>query len=227
MQELLQAAFSPPNLLYTILLLVVLLYWLSVFIGALDLEFLDVDLDLDPEVDLELEVDVDADIEVDAEVEGTGTNSPNFIIQALSFFNLGKVPFMVFASFLILSMWLISMVGNAMWGGVIPFFPLILVVPNVIISLFLTKIFSWPFAQLFSKIKHETASGRDLVGKIATLTMAAEPGRISQVDLVDDDTHYLLSVRSKDEASLSRGQQVLLVEYNAQTDEYLITSFDH
>ena len=82
MQELLQAAFSPPNIVFTTLLLVVLLYWASVFMGLLDMGSFDVDLD----VDLDVDVDIDADVDADADVSAGG------IAGILHFFNVGQVP---------------------------------------------------------------------------------------------------------------------------------------
>ena len=43
MLELFREAISPPNLLYTLLLGLVMIYWVTVLIGALDLDFLNVD----------------------------------------------------------------------------------------------------------------------------------------------------------------------------------------
>lgn len=47
MRELLEAALLPVNLMYTSLLLFMLVYWLSVIFGALDVHFLDFNLDAD------------------------------------------------------------------------------------------------------------------------------------------------------------------------------------
>ena len=64
MKELFNAAISSPNIIPTALLGLVLLYWLTVVIGALDFDALDFD------------VDTDIDTEVDAGVgAGVGANS--------------------------------------------------------------------------------------------------------------------------------------------------------
>ena len=44
MIELIQAAFSPVNLVLTVPLLLMVLYWITVILGVLDVEFLNVDL---------------------------------------------------------------------------------------------------------------------------------------------------------------------------------------
>ena len=114
MQELWQAAFEPVNLFYTILLGLILLYWLSVLVGALDLSALDFDLDVD--ADMDMDVDVDADIDADAEME----SSLGWMAGALHFFNFGKLPFMILMTFVILPAWVLSIglnenLGHGRW----------------------------------------------------------------------------------------------------------------
>ncbi len=102
MQELFQAAFSPPTIVFTTLLCLVLVYWLTVFMGLLDIGAMDIDIDID--------ADVDVDVDVDGDVSVGG------ISGILFFFNFGRVPFMVVLSFLILSMWAISIMLDHYWG---------------------------------------------------------------------------------------------------------------
>lgn len=66
-----------------VLLLVVMLYWVSVFMGLLDMGFFDVDLDVDMDVDVDVDVDIDVDVDVNVEVIGGG------LVGILYFFNFG------------------------------------------------------------------------------------------------------------------------------------------
>ena len=43
--EALHEAFMPTNLVFTILLMMIVLYWLMVILGALDTDFLDIEFD--------------------------------------------------------------------------------------------------------------------------------------------------------------------------------------
>ncbi len=45
MNDLLQAAISAPNIIPTALLVFVLVYWLVVILGAIDIDFFDVDVE--------------------------------------------------------------------------------------------------------------------------------------------------------------------------------------
>ena len=43
MGEVLHEAFMPMNLIFTVMLLMVVIYWIMVILGALDTDFLDID----------------------------------------------------------------------------------------------------------------------------------------------------------------------------------------
>ncbi|MEO0895491.1 MAG: hypothetical protein AAFY71_03655 [Bacteroidota bacterium] len=225
MMEIIRVAFLPTNVIYTFLLIVVLIYWLTVFLGLLDLEFmefdLDMDADLDLDVDVDLDVEVDADIDTDAEIGG----SSSWFLQGLSFFHLGKVPFMVFFSFLTLSMWAIALLVYDFLGESIPSIGLWILLPNLFVSLFITKLTTWPLVPVFKTLNKEAKHYKELVGKIATLKLDAYPNKRSQAE-VDADHHFLLNVKNEGEDVLKKGSRVLLVEFRVEKDEFLITPFD-
>ena len=62
MNELIQLALHPFNIVYTMLLIIAVLYWLTVIIGVLDINALDINFDLD----------VDSDIDIDGEMNAGG-----------------------------------------------------------------------------------------------------------------------------------------------------------
>ncbi|MEM7374292.1 MAG: hypothetical protein AAF587_37200 [Bacteroidota bacterium] len=231
MTQLLNEAFAAYNLPYTILLIVVLLYWATVFFGFLNLDSfdldIDADLDIDIDVDVDLDVDVDADLDVDAdadtEVSGGGGS---WLASTASFFNLGAVPFMVFMSFLILSMWSISVLGNYYWGHEIGWFPLLLIVPNLLVSLFVTKFASAPFKPIFKKLNQESRGNRDIVGKQCVISLAIQDGRLGQADLFVDGQPLRLTVRSQDKQSIAKGSKALIVEYDKEKDDFIVVPFD-
>jgi hypothetical protein len=91
MTELLHVAISPPNVFPIALLVFVLLYWLTVLIGLLDFKTLDISTGHD--------FDGSHSAHVSTDHSGVGVSWLN---NALTFFNLGRVPLMVFLSFVVL-----------------------------------------------------------------------------------------------------------------------------
>ncbi|MCI4668126.1 MAG: YqiJ family protein [Bacteroidia bacterium] len=227
MKELIQVAFQPTNLIYTVLLMVVLVYWLTVFLGFLDLDFLDIDIDTDLDLEMDVDIDADMDVDVDADtdtdIDGDGAG---WFLKGLSFFNLGKIPFMVFLSFLSLSMWAIAMFSFAYFGQSLPWIGLIILLPNFMVSLVVTKFFTWPMIPVFKSLNKEASSFKDLVGKVATLKMDAYPNKRSQAEIMSNGSSFLLNVRSSDDQIIKKGTKVLLVEYRADPSEFLITHFE-
>ena len=123
MQAFLDLAFSGVNLIATILLIFVMIYWIIVILGVIDVDTLDIDLDLDADVDL----DVDGDVEV----SGDGLSS------VLSFFNIGHMPLMIFLSFLAFPMWVLSLWSTDFIGADSVLINSALLLASFVVSLFI------------------------------------------------------------------------------------------
>lgn len=223
MGELFRESLTIANLPYTILLGLTLLYWLTVFFGALDLEFLDFEVDADIDADVDLDVDIDAD--VDADVDAGGGNGAGWFMTGLAFFNLGAVPFMVFMSLFVLTLWVTSILVNSLWLDLGEWAFFILLVPNLIVGLFVTKVLSTPFKGVYKKMNAKGTSKRELVGKIADVTMTVRPNRIGRVELTHNDTHFTLDVRIEGDEEIQEGEKAILVQYDAQADDFVVTKF--
>jgi hypothetical protein len=216
MEQLLQVALAPANVFYTILLGFIMLYWLTVFLGALDLEFLDFDLDADHDLDL------DGDIEGDADLDG----GSGWGMNALSFFNVGQVPFMIFLSFLVLAMWVGSLLAYDAFGQDSEWFFLSWLLPNLLMGLLITKLASTPFKGLHRRLNEGGIQKRELVGKIGEVILTIRPDSLGRIELLVGEDTFVLDVLSADEASISVGQQALIVEYDQQADTYRAQRFE-
>jgi Protein of unknown function (DUF1449) len=164
MLELLNASFSLSNLLLTSLLGLILLYWASVIAGALDMKSIDVSMDKDIHFDKDLHIDKDIavdinkdisigkDIHTDKEIVGNS----NFFVDFLRFFNFGQVPFMVVLSILVLIMWSVSVYCNNPQSFINPSqsvgLAFLLLIPNLFLSLFITKFLTAPLIPVFRKL---------------------------------------------------------------------------
>jgi len=228
MTEFFNFAFAPANLFYSLLLCIILIYWMTVFLGALDLDFLDfdIDTDVDMDVDVDVDVDIDADVDVDSEVEtDVSGGGGGLFLSALSFFNIGMVPFMIFVSVLVLSMWAIAIFFNNTIQNTTNFG--LWIAPIFISGLFVSKIFTAPFKAMHKRMTKTAVSKKQLVGKIAKVTLSISNGKAGQAELNYEDSHFLLTVRSEDESeSIPKGSQVILTEYRDDRDYFLVTRFE-
>lgn len=220
MTDLLQAAFSPVNIVYTILLMVILLYWVSVILGALDIGAFDfdVDTDMDIEVDMEVDADLDADVDTDAEVSGGGV-----LLATLKFFNFGRVPFMVLMSFLIISLWALSILGNHHLSDGSIWFPFLIFIPILFISLIITKVVTTPLAGFFEKLNHEEEE-INFIGKIGKVILPIPRGKLGQIEVAVNNSFITLDVIGSKKVSrrIDKGKEVLIVGQEASNNRYIV-----
>ena len=140
MQELIHFAVEPCNIVFTTLLIIIGLYWVSVLFGAMDLSSFDIDLDT------EVEVDVDMDADTDLETGSSG----GWMLSALHFFNFGRMPFMLIMSTLILSLWALEILSNYYIGNGRIDIMLAFFFPILLVSLMITKLVTTPLVPLFA-----------------------------------------------------------------------------
>ncbi len=214
MLELFHNAFSPPNLIPTTLLFLCIVYGIMVILGALDANFLDfdVDADLDIDLDVDMDMDVDADIDADTDIDANSSGSSFGLASILKFFNIGQVPFMIYLSILSLFLWPFSILLNYSIQNTSFALGLILLVPNLIASLFLTKIVSTPLAKSFSKM-NKGHKDEDLIGKAGTVVLTISGQKMGQVEYVGEKGDFLLlNAKTKEGIHIKKDSKVEFIE---------------
>lgn len=229
MSEFFNNAFGPQNLVYTILLLLVLFYWFTVVVGVFDVDSFDVDVD----VDVDIDVDVDVDVDADADVDGGSSGSVNPFFKFLAFFNIGKVPFMIFLSFLVLFLWTGGMLANKylnidQQGMPSALFGLVMFLANFCVGIFLTKAVTQPMRGLFKETTSEFETRDDILGKVCEIIVRTSHTGIGQAELQGEkEAAILLSVRSQEELTLNKGDKALIISYDEEGEFYYVTPFNH
>lgn len=217
MTQLLHAALSPPNLLPTGLLVFVLLYWLTVIVGLLDFKTLD--------LHIHHNYDVPHDAHVAPDPSGAGVAWLN---HALAFFNLGRVPLMVFLSCVALPLWVASILLNHYLGNTSLLLGLGLLVPLLIGSLLLAKVLTLPFVRLFAALERNHDDGAQPLGKVCTVLLPASREQLGQASVrLQNGAPLVLNVRAASAAAeLRKGDSALVIDYDAARRCYLIEPYD-
>lgn len=205
MLKLLDAAVSAPNIIPTALLVFVLVYWLVVILGAIDLDFFDVD------VDLEAEADVDGELSV------------SWLNHVLAFFNLGQVPFMLFLTFLVVPWWAITVLGNHYLGNESFALSLVVLIPALLVSLFVAKFLTMPFVRVYQALDQE--DNTTPVGKICQMTSGASHAKVGQAQVTTNGAPIVLNVRAYEGRSLLAGDSAMVIEYDAGRNVYLVEPY--
>jgi hypothetical protein len=207
MNEFLNLIFNGANAIPTALLLFILIYWIIVILGLLDTEFLDFDLDFDGEADFEVDGDVSGDV--------------SWLNSALSFFNLGRIPFMIWLSFLSLPLWMLSINVNSFFGIENFFFGLISLIPLLFLSLFISKVLTLPFIRFFDKINEDTKK-KEIVGRLGKVISSATSDSKGMAEINYEGSFLSLYIRTSKNISVRKGDQVLFIESLSEPGVYLV-----
>lgn len=213
MQEIIVAAFSPVNVVLTVLLILVVLYWLMVIFGAMDLDFLDIDFDND----------VDMDFDADAEIDGDA----GFLRGVLEFFYIGEVPVMILFSILILSMWAVSMIVNHVLnpaGSVLLGLPIFCV--NLVVSIMICRVFAMPFRKVFSALNKDVNASGDVMGRICIVTTTQVSKKMGQAEMPSRGAPVLLNVMAEGDNVLNKGDEAVVIGRNSEDGVYIIAPVD-
>ncbi len=206
MLEIFKSAITGVNIIPTVLLGLIILYWITVIIGAIDIDLFDIDLDLDiPE----------------------GEVITNPFHGFLAFLNVGDIPFMLVLSIFSLCLWTISMII-----GVFPivsegFVNTILIIPNIIVSLFITKAVTHPLKGLFKGIMKDVESDIKIEGQLCTLVCDVNYGRLGQAEIERLGSSILINVKVDDEEeALLKGDKAIVVKKVDDRSYYIIKKFE-
>lgn len=222
MQELLHYAVEPVNIVFTGLLIIVIMYWLSVMIGALDLSSFDFDFEADVDVD----VDVDVDTHVDKHVDLDGPDAAGWISSIGQFLNLGKIPFMVIMSVFVMTLWALELLSNYYLGGSQTGFMLALLIPTIFVSLVITKILTTPLVKLFEKLDAGGAAPIDYIGMECTLRLSAETNQLSQAEVMLDGNPLTINVKHTQAKQLPKGSKAIITKASPDQKFFFVRPID-
>jgi hypothetical protein len=193
MSDFIRTAMSFPANLFGFGLVVVLLYWLTVLVGAVGIDALD------------------GGEGIGTDPAGTGPAG------ALAAAGLGGAPVSVTLSLLISISWFASLSGAALvegagGGGLAR----LLVLPAALLAAWtLTRLLVRPLARL---VPRETGTGhRDLVGRVCVVRTGHVSHRFGQAEITaDDGSAVLVQVRARgeDAAGLGAGSTALVFDYD-------------
>lgn len=220
MVEFLTAAFAPVNVLFTVLLLVLGLYWVLVILGTLDIDVFHIHLPHGG-----LDADMDADVDAGGHVDGI---EPGIGHSVLHFFYIGEVPTMLLVSVMVLSLWAFSMLGNHYLNpensgamAVAIFFG------NFATSTVVLKFVALPLRTFYFILNKDYNAPGDVVGKVCrVVTTHVTLEKMGQAEVPTKGAPILLNVLARDEHVFNRGEEALVVERDVAKGTYRIAPVD-
>ncbi len=209
MTEFLQECFLTANLPATVLLLLVLGYWLMVIVGVLGMDAFDLDLDLDGEFD------------VDGGLDGDVHGGP--FSAFLEFMYLGDVPVVIVGSFFVVFMWIVTMVSNHYLNSDYSFLVMLMwIVPNIIISLLATKFAISPFSKMFQNYDNLDDTRENMIGQLGMVKTSHVTDKFGQLEITQDGPPLVINARTHPGTKLCKGDAARIVSYNSMDGTYLV-----
>jgi len=253
MTEVLALALSFPAVVYTVLLGVVLVYWLFVVVGAINLGDGSPDgaLDgFDPEAavgaakgalegaakgalqgHLDGVADAAADVADvgDAGDVGDGDAGDSAVAALIHALHLRSVPATVILSLIITFSWLVctvtmQLVSRGLPPSSQPLLGWLSLVGSPLLALPLTSLSARPLAKVFAH--RHAPSHRDLIGKTCVVRTGTVTSTFGEASLEDGGAGLVLRVRVDRELAVKRGDQMLIVEWDRERESFLVEPLD-
>ena len=217
MKELIEISFSPVNAFFSIMSIIMVLYWLLVIIAGLDPDLFSVDFDA---------ADIDADFDSDVTGSENAAEGSGFM-RVLEYFNFDELPLMFIITIIFFSMWFIGVnvtyyIGiESIWLGIL------LLIPNFIVSLFIVKLLSKPLGYLYRQVNHKGEPEIDFLGRRCSVVSAIAHDKIGQVELTVNGDPIKIYAKSNTEEKLVAGQQAVIVGESEDRKFYLVEKFEY
>ena len=235
MMQAFAALLAFPVVVWTVMLGVLLVYWLFVMTGLVHLGegadgavdgVLDGTMEGAGHVDaVHQGADVGGDADIDLDVDADGSHG---IAAFLSALRLRSVPLTVSVSLIVFYAWALSLLGVVLphaaglalpaWVAyVVAFF----VAP--LLALPLTSMTVRPLAPLFTPRRAKT--NKDMIGRSCVVRTGSVTATFGEAIVKDTGSDLILRVRV-DGTELKRGEEALIVGFDEEREEYIVESMD-
>lgn len=204
-------AFSYPTAIPSVLLIVVVFYWVLAMFGLVDFDSTDLD------------IDIDTDAQLDGDAGDIGALASYVVAMGLN-----GVPFSVVVSLLVLLIWMLTALFAEWILPLVPTAVLQVVVGTaallmaLAVSIIITAQIVRPMRKLF--VSHAATSNASIVGQICKVVTQTVDERFGRAEVSTNGTAINIRVWATTPNSLSRGAAARILEYDPQTSRYLIVA---
>lgn len=232
MENYFNILFSEVNIALTLLLIILIIYWLATMITGIDFD-LDIDVDIDVDVDVDLDPGIEggnmdfqdvANAEVDRDhVVNKRTRKLKWWQIFLIYFNFVGLPFMFTFTFWIFLWWMISLLTTSITGSYDNSFGYAIVLVAFIPALILTKIVTTPFKSFFKNLNKDGDKAADFLGRKALLLSSISGDKLGNAEVMADGNVMSIYVKSLDGSKLSFRESVLIIKQSDDKNYFLVS----
>lgn len=237
MKELIDIAFSPVNIVLSILLILLIIYWILTMISGIDF-----DLDVDIDVDIDSDIDIDTDTGIEGgnmdfqDISNTEVNKEDIVGKRrrklkwwqilLIYFNFVGLPFMFTFTCWIFTWWLLTTISTTLTNSYNNSFGYIIFIGGIIPSLILTKVMTTPFKSFFKNLNKDGDDPHDFVGRKGVLLSTISGTKLGSAEISVDSNSFSLYVKSLNGESLNYGETILIIKQSEDKNYYYVQSYN-
>ena len=235
MANLFNILFSEVNLVLTILLIILLLYWVFSIIGGLDYDVdFDVEVDLDPAIDAGSTMDggnmdfLDlSNAELNQEdVIGKRRRPLKWWQVFLIYFNFVGLPFMFTFTCWIFIWWFMTVLTTAVTYSYDNYFGFAIMLIALFPALVVNKVFTTPFKGFFKNLNKDGDAPIDYLGRKALLLSSISEDRMGNAEVKVEGSTMSIYVKSLTGEPLTYGSSVLIIKRSADHNYYLVQTYN-
>lgn len=243
MTEFLTAILSFPTVVFTLMLIIIVMYWLMVIVGAIGVDILHIGEAAGGKIEGMLGGAVEGKIEgvvggaIEGKIEGVVDGAASGKIEAavagaggggfLAMLGFGKIPATAVISSLVLWSWVLCLIlvqaggdfGLNMWliDGLAP-----------VVAVFLSGALTGLIVRSLGRflVRQEPLSRRDLVGKLCTVTTGRVDASFGQAIVEEGGTDVTIDVRCDPPNTLGRRARAVVVAYDAEHNTYTVEAYE-
>ncbi|WP_405370075.1 hypothetical protein [Nonlabens sp. Asnod2-A12] len=234
MENYFNILFSEVNITLTVLLIILILYWLATMISGIDF---DLDIDVDVDVDIDADIDLDtgleggnmdfqdvANAEVDREhVVNKRTRKLKWWQVFLIYFNFVGLPFMFTFTFWIFIWWISSVLTTIITSSYDNSFGYVIVLAAFVPALILTKVITTPFKSFFKNLNKDGDKAVDFLGREALLLSSISGDKLGNAEVMADGNVMSIYVKSLDGSELRFRESVLIIKQSDDKNYFLVS----
>lgn len=240
MEKLTEILFSQVNIILTLLLILLVLYWLVTMISGIDFD-LDIDVDIDVDIDADIDIDVEGGIEggnMDfQDISSTEVNKEDIIGKrrkklnwwqiVLIYFNFVGLPFMFTFTCWIFIWWFSTVITTVITHSYAHSLGFIIFLVAILPSLILTKLFTTPFKKFFANLNKDGDKPADFIGRIAESQSSILEDKMGTAIVVIDGISMTIYIKSLTKEKISYQQKILIIKQSKDKNYYLVQNYNN
>lgn len=227
MNQLTDILFSEVNITLTVLLILLIVYWIITMIGGLDYD-LDVDIDFDAGIEggnLDFEDISNAEVNKD-DVIGKKRKPLKRWQIFLIYFNFVGLPFMFTFTFWIFVWWFSTTILTTLTGTYENYIGFVIMIALLFPALFINKILTTPFKGFFKQLNKDGDAPVDFLGRQAIMLSSISEDKLGNAEVKADGNSHSIYVKSLDRKPLTYGSSVLIIKRSADHTHFLVQSYN-